>query len=76
MIFFVIFFLKTQFEIVNKTYKILIFEEIYKLEIEKAIDVIKNNIKEKYNIDIITNGTTTVVNDNITSNNSNDFNKP
>ena len=67
-----------QFEIVNISYKTLnIFEEIYKLEIEKAIDVIKNNIKEKYNIDIITNGTTTIAsNDNITSNNSNDFNKP
>ena len=59
-----------QFDIVNISYKTLnVFEEIYNREINKVIENIKNNIKEKYNIDINTDGTNKPSNNNITSNN-------
>ena len=56
----------TYYENTKISYKTLnIFEEIYETTKEEIIIQLQKNIKEKYNIDINTNGTTTC--DNITT---------
>ena len=56
------------------SYKTLnIFEALYKSKKEEITIQIKNNIKEKYNIDIITNGRSTE-SDNISTDNTNGSN--
>ena len=56
----------TYYENTKISYKTLnIFEEIYETTKEEIITQLQKNIKEKYNIDINTNGTTTC--DNITT---------
>jgi transcriptional regulator len=60
----------TYYENTKISYKTLnIFEEIYETAKEEIITQLQKNIKEKYNIDINTNGTTTC--DNITTYNKN-----
>ena len=47
------------YECVKISYKTLnVFEEMYNNKKEEIMKIIINNIKEKYNIDINTNGTT------------------
>ena len=49
------------YECVKISYKTLnVFEEMYNNKKEEIMKIIINNIKEKYNIDINTNGTTVV----------------
>jgi len=58
------------YETTNISYKTLnIFEGLYTNKKKEIIEIIINNIKGKYNIDIITNGGTTE-SDNISTNNT------
>lgn len=58
------------YETTNISYKTLnIFEELYKDKKNEIMEIIINNIKEKYNIDINTNGGATT-SDNISANNT------
>lgn len=51
---------ETYYESIKISYKTLnIFEEIYEKTKKEIIRELQKNIKEKYNIDINTNGTTT-----------------
>ena len=62
---------ETYYESIKISYKTLnIFEEIYEKTKKEIIRELQKNIKEKYNIDINTNGTTT---DNVISINNENF---
>ena len=59
------------YECVKISYKTLnVFEGMYNDKKEEIIKIIINNIKEKYNIDINTNGTASTCN-NVSSDNNN-----
>ncbi len=63
------------YETTNISYKTLnIFEGLYKDKKKEIMEIMINNIKEKYNIDIITNGGTTA-SDNISTNNTDDISR-
>ncbi len=62
---------ETYYENTKISYKTLnIFEDIYATTKEEVIIKLRKNIKEKYNIDINTNGTTTC--NNIATHNKDD----
>ena len=63
------------YETTNISYKTLnIFEGLYKDKKKEIMEIIINNIKEKYNININTNGETATC-DNVSTNNTDDISR-